>query len=175
MCYVYNKNVLCVQSMVWHSVRHPVYSVYLKKVWRWTKKCGTSHAVVCELWRSIGRTAFRQKEELCYIRSKQCFVNTVQIIYLIFHHSAHYSCYPSAHPTTPHPRQITNFSCSTFLSNVCGHLSHYTIPSRTPQSKPQYVPSPRPQHGIRIERPHLQLWKNLWYRRKYEVLIAVNV
>ena len=27
-----NKNVLCVQSMVWHFVRHPVFSTFEKKV-----------------------------------------------------------------------------------------------------------------------------------------------
>ena len=80
----------------------------------------------------------------------------------------------TSYPPT-HPWQITNVSCSTFLSNVWSHLAHYMIPSLTPRSKPYYMVSPRPQHGNRIKGSHLQLWTNLQYRRNSELLIAMTL
>ena len=94
--------------------------------------------------------------------------------HILPHHSAHHSCYPSAHPTPP-PMTDNKLFVQYVLSNVCSHLPDYTIPHRTPQSKPQYVPSPRLQNGNRIKGPDLQLWTNLWYGRNSEVLITVNV
>ena len=54
-CFCKKKNVLCVQSMVWHFVRHPVYVFYPshhkdKHTRYWSGEKYTFMTTVCNIW-----------------------------------------------------------------------------------------------------------------------------